>query len=155
MQVEKQLELQKSRNNAQRIWLELKNAYSQMHPEYKAEVHQSISQIANRYTRLRDITKEMRQQRGGKTVSAEKSNYNNKDPLNETLESVYQETTTKALAQNFLRKGRGQGGGQTEGTFGSSPKTIIKESKLVEDLNKIKELNSIMRLGQHKEQSFA
>jgi hypothetical protein len=41
-----------------------------------------------------------------------------------------------------MKKGGGQGGGKSNG----SP-VVSKERKLVEDLNKIKELNSIMRMG--------
>jgi hypothetical protein len=54
--------LQKSRNNALRAWTELQNIYQQMHPEAKAETHMSISQIASKYAKLRDIAKEVRQQ---------------------------------------------------------------------------------------------
>jgi hypothetical protein len=43
-----------------------------------------------------------------------------------------------------LKKNKGQGGGQVEGR--SSP-VLTKEKKLVEDLNKIKEINSIMKMG--------
>lgn len=62
------------------------------------------------------------------------------DPIENDLES----TTKKAIASNFLKKGGGQGGGQVEGR--SSP-ILNKEKKLVEDLNKIKEINSIMKMG--------
>ena len=41
-----------------------------------------------------------------------------------------------------MKKGAGQGGGKNNG----SP-IVSKERNLVEDLNKIKELNSIMRMG--------
>lgn len=41
-----------------------------------------------------------------------------------------------------MKRGRGQGGGKSNG----SP-IVSKERKLVDDLNKIKELNSIMRMG--------
>jgi hypothetical protein len=41
-----------------------------------------------------------------------------------------------------MKKGGGQGGGKSNG----SP-VVSKERKLVEDLNKINELNSIMRMG--------
>jgi hypothetical protein len=100
--------LQKSRNNALRAWTELQNIYQQMHPEAKAETHMSISQIASKYAKLRDIAKEVRQQQ--KTVEVPK------DPLNETLESIYESTTKKALAQNYMKRGRGQGGGKSDGS---------------------------------------
>ena len=90
--VDKQIELQKSRNNAQKTWTELKALYQAMHPEAKAETHMSISQIANKYSKMRDLAKEVRQKKSVDTVNA------NKDPLNETLESVYESTTKKAIA---------------------------------------------------------
>ena len=96
----------------------------------------SISQIADKYTKLRDMVKEVKQK---KTVEKPAVAV---DPLNETLDSVYESTSKKAVAANFLKKGRGQGGGKNE----SSPQ-MNKEKKLVDDLNKIKELNSIMRMG--------
>ena len=107
-----------------------------MHPEAKADTHMSISQIANKYSKMRDMAKEVRQKKSVDTVNAKK------DPLNETLESVYESTTKKVIAQNFMKKGGGQGGGKSNG----SP-VVSKERKLVEDLNKINELNSIMRMG--------
>jgi hypothetical protein len=64
-----------------------------MHPEAKAETHMSISQIANKYSKMRDMAKEVRQKKSVDTVSA-----TNKDPLNETLESIYESTTKKAIA---------------------------------------------------------
>jgi hypothetical protein len=51
-----------------------------MHPEAKAETHMSISQmIANKYSKMRDMAKEVRQKKSVDTSNA------NKDPLNETL----------------------------------------------------------------------
>lgn len=65
-----------------------------MHPEAKSETLMSISQIANKYSKMRDLAKEVRQKKSGvdTTINA------NKDPLNETLESVYESTTKKAIA---------------------------------------------------------
>ena len=62
------------------------------------------------------------------------------DPLEETFKSE----TKKAIASNYLKKNKGQGGGQVQGK--NSP-ILSKEKKLVEDLNRIKEMNSIMKLG--------
>ncbi len=62
-----------------------------MHPEAKAEQQMSISQIANKYTKLRDIAKEFRMKKSVERPAVV-------DPLNETLESVYETTTKKALA---------------------------------------------------------
>ena len=53
-----------------------------MHPEAKAELQMSISQIANKYTKLRDIAKEVRMKKSVERPAVV-------DPLNETLESVY------------------------------------------------------------------
>jgi hypothetical protein len=103
--------------------------YNQMHPDAKTETHQSISQIANQYSRLRDIAKETKQKRAMSL-----------DPIADEL----QNTTKKAIASNYLKKYQGQGGGQVEGR--SSP-VLNKEKKLVEDLNRIKEINSIMKMG--------
>jgi hypothetical protein len=60
-----------------------------MHPEAKAETHMTVSQIANKYSKMRDLAKEVRQKKSVDTI---------KDPLNETLESVYESTTKKAIA---------------------------------------------------------
>ena len=69
------------------------------------------------------------------------------DPLEETFKSE----TKKAIASNYLKKNKGQGGGQVEGK--SSP-VLSKDKKIVEDLNRIKEMNSIMKLGQLNENSL-
>lgn len=63
-----------------------------MHPEAKAETQLSISQIANKYSKMRDLAKEVRQKKSVDTVNV------TKDPLNETLESIYDSTTKKAIA---------------------------------------------------------
>ena len=63
-----------------KTWTELKTLYQAMHPEAKAETHMSISQmIANKYSKMRDMAKEVRQKKSVDTINA------NKDPLNETL----------------------------------------------------------------------
>lgn len=60
--MDKQIELQRSRNNAHKTWTELRQIYQGMHPEAKAETHMGIAMIANKYTKMRDIAKEVRQQ---------------------------------------------------------------------------------------------
>ena len=86
LSTEKQLELQKSRTTAQKVWMELQNIYNQQHPQVKVE-QQSMAgllgmQMASKLTKLRDQAKEEREKQR-RALSA------GKEPMTPTLEDVY------------------------------------------------------------------
>ncbi|CDW90985.1 UNKNOWN [Stylonychia lemnae] len=136
---EKQIDLSESRNKAKLAWNQLQTIYDSLDPKEKESLLANFmaKNLQNKFSKLRDRVKETREQQRAQSANSRIMHDNINDEINQSY---------RMLAQDFLKKGKGQGGGLFKGTVNFSP-SASKDKKLYEELKRIQDLNSFMMVG--------